>query len=175
MLCTILYLSFEDNIGWKLSLYISSWKVLQWRFLVCLTAQILMLSHNKLVDWPSAVLGSIPRLQELHLAYNPFRKVHPTFLISSVSVKVETHFFTCCFVVSWVEHVVSILYLNNILAFWQRTQCHSSTRLAVTDYNLFCTETVSSGGIYRNCKDCCARFEWNTDKPASSSCISRDA
>jgi Leucine-rich repeat (LRR) protein len=38
-----------------------------------------MLSHNKLTDWPGAVLGSIPSLQELHLAYNPFREVQSTF------------------------------------------------------------------------------------------------
>jgi Leucine-rich repeat (LRR) protein len=40
-----------------------------------------MLSNNKIAEWPGAVLGSIPTLQELHLAYNPFREVCPAFSI----------------------------------------------------------------------------------------------
>lgn len=39
----------------------------------------MILSNNKLVEWPGAVLGSIPNLQELHAAYNPFREVKDAF------------------------------------------------------------------------------------------------
>lgn len=45
----------------------------------CFITQVLMLSNNKFSEWPGAVLGSIPNLHELLLAYNPFREVHLTF------------------------------------------------------------------------------------------------
>lgn len=52
----------------------------------CFITQVLMLSNNKFSEWPGAVLGSIPNLHELLLAYNPFREVHLTFSTISISI-----------------------------------------------------------------------------------------
>jgi hypothetical protein len=52
-----------------------------------------MLSNNKIAEWPGAVLGSIPTLQELHLAYNPFHKVWPAFSILFIFFLSHGHIF----------------------------------------------------------------------------------
>lgn len=49
-------------------------KTLPTELSMCSALEVLILSNNKLVEWPGAVLGSIPNLQELHAAYNAFRE-----------------------------------------------------------------------------------------------------
>jgi Leucine-rich repeat (LRR) protein len=69
--------------------------------------QVLMLSGNKLSEWPATVLASLPVLQELSLAQNPIAEVF-FLIISFHKVDTEAHQYATCqqigsfTIVSWV-------------------------------------------------------------------------
>jgi hypothetical protein len=55
-------------------------------------------------------------------------------------------------------------------------QCHrTSTVLIVMDNNPSCPATLFSRNLRRSCKASCIRFEWDSNKSASSSSACRDA
>lgn len=89
----------------------------------------MILSNNKLVEWPGAVLGSIPNLQELHAAYNAFREVKDAFSYAVHFLEGMAHL--CCVDVSFLVCAIT-LFLCRSYSSVRRCHCSNRTYLVLS-------------------------------------------